>query len=87
MGDIPETARETKHASIEHAAARLSHAVSDVEDFATVVREGPGLPPKSEIDKEPVPSLQATLDNTPGKLENMRERLLKALESLNASLF
>ena len=85
---MDEPIRQFKHIGLEGSIMRISDAVSTLEDFVLKVKEGQDPPPKDASAKDPAaPSLEATLDNASGKLENIRERILKAISELDPSLF
>jgi len=87
MGDPKgKEGREAKHTGIEDSMYRLRGAADLLEELAMKVRDG-SVPPKTESEVEPIPSLQATLDTASKKLEAIRDSILASIGELEASLF
>jgi len=81
-----EPKRETKNVVLEHAVDRVSAIVIELQDFATRVKEGASPAPENKAEVAPVPSLETTLDKVPDRLNDIRDRIRGALESLTNSL-
>ena len=77
--------REQKHTSIIGSISRLEGRVASLEDLVRTIGGIPSDGPEKPVEVNPC--LREFLDRTVGELDALSDRLSKATEELNLSLF